>query len=229
MAVVFWLKSRRKIQVGVLIAFAALVLVPLMPAEWYERMASIRNYEQDNSALGRINAWWMAFNLASRRFTGGGFEAFREWTFSVYAPDPSFVADAHSIYFEVLGEHGFPGLAIFLALAGLTWLSASAVIRSTWREPELKWLADLMRMTQVSLIAYWATGAFLGMAYFDYYYNLVLLVVITKVIVARHTAERSTAAIGGGTAPSPGRQGTAMPLAPTSPGIRADGPPHFRR
>ena len=30
--------------------------------------------------------------------------------FARYAPDPDDVHDAHSIYFEVLGEHGFVGL-----------------------------------------------------------------------------------------------------------------------
>jgi len=78
------------------------------------------------------------------------------------------VADAHSIYFEVLGEHGIPGPRALLLIAGMTWLSASKVIRACKRIPELRWLRDLMAMTQVSMIAYLTAGAFLGLAYFDY-------------------------------------------------------------
>ena len=193
MAAFLWLKSDNKLQIGLLIAFAVFVLVPFMPEEWMERMRSIRNFEEDASARGRLNAWGMAFNLASARIFGGGFETFQQAQFAQFAPDPAYQADAHSIYFEVLGEHGFPGLALFLLIAGTTWLSASRIIRACKRDPELKWLRDLMAMTQVSMIAYLVAGAFLGLAYFDYYYNLVLIVVLAKEIVA---ANARTAAAG---------------------------------
>jgi len=45
-------------------------------------------------------------------------------------------------------------------------------------------MATLARMTQVSLVAYASAGAFLGMAYFDYVYNLVLIVVACQAILA---------------------------------------------
>lgn len=203
MATFLWLKSPRKIQTGILIAFAVMVLVPLMPPEWFARMATVKTYEQDASAMGRINAWWMAFNLASSRLTGGGFEAFQPASFVLYAPVANDVHDAHSVFFEVLGEHGFPGLAIYLALAAATWFSASSVLRAARKDPDLKWLAQLMPMVQVSLTAYLACGAFLGMAYFDYYYNLVLIVAIAKVLVARRLA--AVAQRGADDAPQPGR------------------------
>ena len=185
MGIFIWLKSRRKFQVAILIAFAVLVLVPLMPQSWVDRMASIQNYEEDASATGRLEAWRMAYNLASDRLLGGGFEAFQPQTFRMYLPGGTY-HDAHSIYFEVLGEHGFIGLAIFLTLAAFTWFSAAKVLRACKPVPELKWLRDLMSMTQVSLMAYLATGTFLGMAYFDYFYNLVLIVVMAKVILSQH-------------------------------------------
>ena len=40
------------------------------------------------------------------------------------------------------------------------------------------------------MIAYATAGAFLGMAYFDYFYNLVLIVIVGKATLARHLAER---------------------------------------
>jgi probable O-glycosylation ligase (exosortase A-associated) len=185
---IFWLKSRRKIQIGLLIAFAILVIVPFMPETWSARMQTIENYQQDTSAMSRIAAWKMAINLASNRLTGGGFESFQAATFRQYAPEEKLGADAHSIYFEVLGEHGWPGLAIFLVLIAFTWFSASQVRRKCKKLPDLRWLGDLMAMTQVSLAAYLATGAFLGMAYFDYFYNLVVIVVMAKVIFKQATA-----------------------------------------
>jgi probable O-glycosylation ligase (exosortase A-associated) len=194
MAVFLWLKSRHKILTAVLIALAAVPIALVMPQEWYDRMASIRNYEEDASALGRINSWKMAINLAADRPTGGGFEAFRWETFARYAPEPNRVHDAHSIYFEVLGEHGFVGLALFLALGIMIWFTASSVIRKARASPETRWLADLVGMVQVSLVGYAAGGAFLGLAYFDFYYNLIVIVVLAKILLLRRLAQAKSAA-----------------------------------
>ena len=133
--------------------------------------------------MGRINAWHMAFNLAKARFLGGGFDVFQPATFAAYAPDPDNVHDSHSIYFEVLGEHGFVGFALFLLLGLATWRTASWVIKHARLDPEKRWAADLAAMIQVSLVGYATAGAFLGLAYFDYYYTLVAVVVLCKTVL----------------------------------------------
>ncbi|MET0682013.1 MAG: putative O-glycosylation ligase, exosortase A system-associated, partial [Casimicrobiaceae bacterium] len=80
MSVFLWLKSRSKIMTGIAIALFAVIMVPMLPEEWYARMSTIRSYEQDQSALGRLNAWGMAFNMALHRLTGGGFDSFQYYT-----------------------------------------------------------------------------------------------------------------------------------------------------
>jgi len=177
-----WLKSRNKLFTGLTIAVAVLMVAMIMPKQWYERMDTIKTYDQDQSAMGRINAWTMAFNLAKDRpLVGGGFETFKDDIFAVYAPDPGNVHDAHSIYFEMLGEHGFVGLFIFLALGMVTWRTASGVIRRARQHPDDRWVADLAAMCQVSMIGYAVSGAFLGLSYFDLYYHLIALIVVSKV------------------------------------------------
>jgi probable O-glycosylation ligase (exosortase A-associated) len=133
----------------------------------------------------------MAFNLAKDRPLGGGFETFRREMFARYAPDAGNVHDAHSIYFEVLGEQGFVGLALFLALAAMTWFSASWIARNAKLDGNTAWMADLSRMIQVSLVGYAAAGAFLGLAYFDYYYTLVAVVILCKGLLQRHLAAQA--------------------------------------
>lgn len=153
-----------------------------MPQSWHDRMKTIETYEEDESAMGRINAWQFAFNLAvDRPLVGGGYHAFTPEMFARYAPDPSNVHDAHSIYFEVLGEHGFIGLALFLLLGWFAWRSCTALKKQAGKRPEGQWIADLASMLQVSLAGYAASGAFLGLAYFDLYYHLIALVVLLKV------------------------------------------------
>jgi len=191
MSLLLWLKSRSKALTGVVIVLFVLILLPLLPAEWYARMSTIQTYESDLSAQGRLNSWGMAFNMALHRLTGGGFESFQQYTFWLYAPDPTNVRDSHSIYFQVIGHHGFIGFAIFLLLIAFTWFTASSVIRVAKRKRSLMWLRDLMAAVQVSLVAYLSAGAFLGLAYFDYFYNLVLIVAVGRVVLTRTLAVSS--------------------------------------
>lgn len=185
MGLMFWWKSKQKFMVALLGAVSIFAIIQIMPPEWYERINTINTYDEDASATGRINAWWMAFHLASDRFMGGGFETFQAGMFAIYAPVPEQVHDVHSIYFEVLGEHGFVGLGLFLLLALLTWRSAGSIRKAVKGFPELAWMDDLAAMVQVSMVAYFTAGAFLGMAYFDLYYNVVVCVVVMKVILKK--------------------------------------------
>jgi len=172
------MKSRKKFLFLIMIVAAAPIAFNFMPQSWHDRMGSIQTYEEDQSAMGRLDAWRFAFNRALERpLTGGGFEAFRGYT------------DAHSIYFEVLGEHGFVGLALFLILGFMTWFTGSWIARKTKKVEDLRWCYDLATMLQVSLIGYAVSGAFLGLAYFDLFYHLVAMMVLTKVFVMKHLAD----------------------------------------
>ena len=193
MGLFFWLKSRGKLFTGLATATAVVLILMVMPQQWYDRMATIENYQHDASAEGRINAWKMAFNMARDRPLGGGFNSFQPGTFAVYAPKPGNVHDSHSIYFEVLGEHGFFGLFLFLVLGLMVWRTASWVIRHARGDPESRWASDLAAMVQVSLVGYGSAGAFLGLANFDLYYTLIAVVVLCKtVLVARQATRDAT-------------------------------------
>jgi len=186
----FFLKSPRKLSLGLAMLIAVPVLLSMMPEAWFERMETIQTYDRDASAMGRINAWWFAWRLALEHpFVGGGFMAFSPEIFAQYAPVPDDFHDAHSIFFEVLAEHGFIGLALFLALGILAFRSASWVVRHAKVHPQLTWASNLAAMCQVSLIGYVVGGAFLGLAYFDLYYHLVAMIVLTRVRVEQVLAE----------------------------------------
>jgi putative inorganic carbon (HCO3(-)) transporter len=181
MSVFLWFKSPKKFWTGLLIVVALPALFAFMPSAWHERMSTIETYQEDGSAMGRINAWWFAYNLAKDRpLVGGGFDTFSPELFQRYAPDPDNFHDAHSIYFEMLGEHGFVGLVLFLALAIAAFVSAQGVIRRARAGPQFDWARDLAGMVQTSLIGYFVGGAFLGLAYFDLYYHLVAIVLLLR-------------------------------------------------
>lgn len=180
---VFWWKGRNKILSGILVAAVAIFILSFMPESWYARMSTIKTYEQDASAMGRINAWWTSFHVANERLFGGGAGMFQPAIFRQYAPVPEDVHDVHSIYFEVLGEMGWPGLVVFLCLLGLTWLKCWSITRLARKSPQTYWARDLAVMIQVTLVGYMSAGTFLGLAYFDYVYHLIAVVVVVHAIV----------------------------------------------
>lgn len=209
MGTIFWFKSRHKLVVAVLLVVAATSTLDYMPQSWFDRMHSIQNYEEDKSAQGRIKAWRVAINVANDRLTGGGFETFQPRVFAIYGEGGRDQRDVHSIYFEALGEQGYPGLILFLALLVLTWLKCGATIRLAKKSPELTWARDLAAMIQVSLVGYMTAGAFLGLAYFDLVYHLVIIAVVVHLLVQRSQTE-SVARVSQGVATSQSGPGLAL-------------------
>jgi probable O-glycosylation ligase (exosortase A-associated) len=120
----------------------------------------------------------MAWNLASDRFFGGGFSVATPEMFAKYAPDPTAIHAAHSIYFMVLGEHGFVGLFLFCLLWVMVWIAAGRLRIRARLKPETEWLSPLGAMCQVSLVGYAVGGAFLSLSYYDLPYNVMVLVIL---------------------------------------------------
>jgi probable O-glycosylation ligase (exosortase A-associated) len=196
MGVIFWLKGRRKLLWGVLILTIGALALSLMPDQWWDRMNTIKGYEADTSAMGRINAWWMAFNLAKDRVLGGGFMIWTAPIFQKYAPVREDVHAAHSLYFQVMGEHGFIGLFLFLGIGASTWRAGRWLTKTGQLDKTASWAADLGPMIQVSMIGYGVAGAFLSLAYFDLPYNLMIMAVAAQRILRAEQAARVAEARG---------------------------------
>jgi len=180
MALVMWWRGKNKLMGALVMVLISVAVLSLMSDEWWERMNTIRSYQEDASANGRINAWWMAFNLAKDRFFGGGYYIWTGAVFAVYAPVPDDPHAAHSIYFQVLGEQGFVGLFLFLLMWLFVWQSANYLRREGPKQPQTRWLADLGSMCQVSLAGYAVGGAFLSLSYYDLPYYIMVVVVIGR-------------------------------------------------
>jgi len=179
-----WAKSHNKAKIGVVFLLLAPLIYVSMPDQWTSRMHSIDDYKADASAMGRINAWQFAINIASHYPLGGGYLTFTPRLFKFYAPEPEAFHVAHSIFFQVLGEHGYVGLTLFVLLFLAGWRTGTRVIKHCIGKPELTWALTLARMCQVSIIGYLVAGTFLSMAYYDLiYYILIMLVGMEKVLI----------------------------------------------
>ncbi|WP_116364731.1 putative O-glycosylation ligase, exosortase A system-associated [Parahaliea mediterranea] len=177
----YWWKSSSKIVTGPAVVLGAVLFLTFMPDSWHQRMQSIKNYEQDDSAMQRLNSWEYSVNVANDSVVGAGFSSWTREMFERYAPRPEWVFVAHSIYFAPLADHGWPGLLMFLLVLWLTWRSLSVVIAnraSTWSDDDV----FLAKMLQVSLVAYLSGGAFLSLTYFDLPWHIVAMGVILRAL-----------------------------------------------
>jgi len=173
---ILWLRSDRKILYGLLAAVVVVGGLSLMPESFFDRLHSVNNLDSDESFQGRVAAWQVAFMYATDHFPfGAGFSGAQRFeVFNHYLPGAAAHA-AHSIYFETLGDHGFIGLALFLALLLLPLRSAGIVRRQTRDNPDLRWAYDLADMIRVSLLSFYFGGAALSMSYSDVYLILIAL------------------------------------------------------
>jgi putative inorganic carbon (HCO3(-)) transporter len=165
-------KAKKKvISVGV-IAILALVLISFMPEKWHERIGGTIDYKEDLSAVSRLEMWKWAWTYALEHpFIGGGFATFKS---------REAVRNVHSIYFGVLAEHGFIGLALFVGLILSAYRSCAEIKKMSRGNSILGWNAHLADMLQSSIIAYIVCGAFLNLQYFDLFYCIIAIIVIAK-------------------------------------------------
>ncbi len=180
MSILFWWRSSRKGLIGAVILIGVIAMLPLMPDTWWNRMETIQTYDVDASAMGRLNAWAVAIGVAKDNFLGAGMSYLYPDYFVAYGIIEDKAREAHSIYFQILGNHGFVGLGIFLGIWISTYRLAGRLRRIPRDDPETRWVSDLGGMLQVSLVAYATGGAFLSLAYFDLPYNFMVLTVLAN-------------------------------------------------
>lgn len=186
-------RSRRRLLNLTLLILGGFLVASLLSTSWYERIASISEYEEDGSAQGRLQAWTVATKLAlDSPLTGWGFRSLQPETYWKYGFDTvRKELVAHSIFFQVLGDQGFVGLGLFLALVGSAIVSLQRVALLSAITPSRIGLAGLARAIQTGLIGFLVSGAFLSRAYFDLPYHLIAIAVVLTTLAG---SEASAAA-----------------------------------
>jgi probable O-glycosylation ligase (exosortase A-associated) len=175
----FFLQSKRKVAVSLLVLVTMSIASVVLSDKWFNRMDTIQTMDQDMSFLGRAMAWKQATLMATDNpIFGGGFKAGQNQLLWKYYEVDFYKLDwivdtsgiyiehakaAHSIYFQVLGDHGFVGLFIFLSIL------LNCYLRLTWvaKNSNDDSIIQLAKMLKVSLVAYAAGGAALSLPYFD--------------------------------------------------------------
>jgi probable O-glycosylation ligase (exosortase A-associated) len=175
------MSMRLRLLVAPVIALGLLVALVLAPESWRGRMETLGNTSADASAQARLNAWQYAANLAADYpLAGGGFATFTSELYGRYAPNANAEAQtAHSIYFQILAEHGYTGLFLYLTLFVSAFLSAGNIVKRA-RLHNDDTIMHYANMFRFSLVGFATTGAFLSRAYFDYFFCIVTCIAVLK-------------------------------------------------
>jgi probable O-glycosylation ligase (exosortase A-associated) len=182
--------TRNKVASFAIVAAAGLLVFTLAPSSWFDRLSTMDDASNDGSFMGRVVAWKISLLIAlDHPFFGGGMHAVQQflvWSnykeslhrvnFVTTPPPDDIPHAAHSIYFEILGDLGFVGLALFLTVLALTYWNCNRICRLSKGNPSLAWADDLGRMLQISLVVYMVTGAALSMGYFELIYIFIGLI-----------------------------------------------------
>jgi probable O-glycosylation ligase (exosortase A-associated) len=199
-----WLRSNRKMLWVGLGVVAALSAIPFIPDSFTSRMGTIKTYDEDQSASTRLAMWNWTLDYVASNPLGGGFGIWRTSKIEVDlkragdegGPAKKIADEArgfHSSYFEMLGEHGFIGLGLFLGIFLLT-LFKLARLRSRFKPgTEDAWLGECARALSVFTLVYMAGSAFQALSVQStVYYVMALAASLSLYVVRRDAGDKAS-------------------------------------
>jgi probable O-glycosylation ligase (exosortase A-associated) len=201
LAVLLLRDVRRRLVYMSMIGLACLAALPMLPDSFTDRMGTISTYQADSSATTRLAVWAWTWDYALHNPMGGGFEAYRQNLVqvsttstqtdgTVTAIEQQVQADEarayHSSYFEMLGEHGFPGIFLFLLIHGIA-LVRMEMLRRRWRgaDGDKAWIAPLATALQSFQIIYLTGSLFVGIAFQPFVWMMMAVQIGFDVYVGR--------------------------------------------
>lgn len=205
LAVLMLRDAKRRFLYAGLMLVAPIAALPFLPPAFLERMQTIQNHQSDTSASTRVAVWKWTIDYAKTHPFGGGFEAYRQnhlrfETVKVTGtgdnimiertPEEDRARAYHSSYFEMLGEQGYPGLALWLII-NLGGIFRMEVIRHRYRRapPAEAWAKPLASALQSAHIIYLLGAAFVGIAFQPFIYMLIGAQIGLDTYLARRRSE----------------------------------------
>jgi len=198
LAVVGAANARHKGRYLAAMMIAGIVMIQSVPDSYSQRMNTIQSADKDGSFMGRVIAWKLSTLIAlDHPLLGGGLHAVQSQNvWDTYVPNfwkMSFIPTeqpdvsphaAHSFYFEVLGDTGFLGLAVYLSIIASSFATGFQIKAAVRNRPDLQWAAGLASALQRSLLVFMLTGAALSVGYHDLIFMIYSLFSLVRNAVA---------------------------------------------
>lgn len=173
--------KRRFLYLG-LAGVIAVSAIPFLPESYTKRMSTIENHQADQSASTRVAVWMWTLDYVKDHPFGGGFDAYRgnsllvptvkaEGTHNNVTLKTEYHVEKarayHSAYFEMLGEQGYAGFALWawIQLLGIWHMER---LRRRWagrKTPAEDWIAPLANALQMAQLIYFLGAIFIGIAF----------------------------------------------------------------
>ncbi len=185
-----FMRSRNKLLFGLCLAGVGLAVVYASSSAWTSRIDTVAHPMEEDSALTRILIWKWTLGYIATHPWGGGFMV---WLMSRIEYPSGLVVFGrafHSIYFEVLGEQGVVGLALFLGLACWAFVTLRSLARQTRDIPHLAWCADMSNALQSGLAVMLTAGAFVGIGFQPEFWYFIAMSVSLREYVRRVVQQR---------------------------------------
>ncbi len=172
----------------------------LTPRHVLERIASIEHYEQDSSAVGRLQAWQAALRMVLiHPVLGVGMRSFQEaWEDSPQVwgdagPPPQGGRVAHNSYLQIWSESGTPAFLCFLALIASSFLALRRIRSRALQGRAPPWAGDYARMFEASFVGFVVGATFLNRAHFDLFYQMVGMVTVLEYLALKKAVSKEEA------------------------------------
>ncbi len=169
-------KSKHKLKLSLAVLIIGIFSLSFASSSWKDRMLTITESQTESSALGRIVVWrWTLDYVADRPVFGGGFMSYQANAgqlreFNDDGPEIDYKESSgkafHNIYIEVLGEHGYVGLFIFLLILYHTWNQNNFVYKNSSSD----WFKLAAKSNNISLLVFCSCGMFIGVAFSPWAY-----------------------------------------------------------
>jgi len=197
MCIIFWLRSKHKFRILIIVALISALLLPVFPQEFWDRMDTItvgEDEKRDDSAAGRLYYWQVAMDMAkSEPIFGVGHNAYRQAYGSFSGGQHGTRRSVHSAWFGILSEWGFLGFAFYMGIYIYSLFSCTKVRRMCKNKPELKNFLVYGISLETSLIAAAVGITFLSFQYIEILWHFFALAVVTNQIVrAQYEAQGNT-------------------------------------
>ena len=219
---VMLLRSKRKVLFTLITAVVLGVLLSVTSDAWIARMDTLANVEGEGSAYTRVLVWKWTLDFAADHPFGGGFNSFLGNTL-VMPPGPDGVSVIqhgrafHNIYFAVLGEHGYPGLLLYLAILGLLLFRMQRMAKALRGLPEFAWAYDLARASQLALLVVMACGNFVDLSFLFIIWDVIAVLLCLDNHVRYALREREARGMGVPAGLLAGKRGQPAPSPPPLP------------
>lgn len=189
LGIIYVFRSRQKVRGLIGVGVLLVIVLMALPDSFWARMNTIKTYEEDSSATGRLHFWHVATLMAhANPLFGVGFNAYNP-SYDTYDDSPSEYGtgrSVHSSYFGILAELGYVGLILYLAILFQAFRSCHRVRKQAAKAMIPMELGLAATALEASLTAFVIGGSFVPFQYSEMLWHFIGLTIVLQKLAGWH-------------------------------------------